>query len=185
MLIATIARPLIAQYAGAMSSEAVFTSSLTRLDPLAIGIATAVLLHQKELSLGWPARTGLLLAGAAIGVAAGHFWSTSITFLLIGYPAVAVAAWLIFRSVLGVNVAPRWLRYLGKISYGLYVFHMLALYCVLKLLGGPVHTARGFLLYWTLGLSLTVTMAAISYRFLESPFLRLKERFASVPSRSV
>jgi len=126
------------------------------------------------------AAASLAWVGTSLGAAA-----LATTFLLIGYPAVAVAAWLIFRSVLGVNVAPRWLRYLGKISYGLYVFHMLALYCVLKVLGGPVHTARGFLLYWTLGLSLTVTMAAISYRFLESPFLRLKERFASVPSRSV
>ena len=185
LLIAAIARPLMARYAGAMSMEAVFTGSLTRLDPLAVGIATAAWMHNKRLSLSWPVRTGLLTAGCAIGVAAGHFWAMSTGFLLLGYPAVAVAAWLIFRSVLGLNVAPRWLRYLGKVSYGLYVFHMLALYCVVKLLGGPVHTARGFLGYWTLGLSLTITMAAVSYRFLESPFLAWKERFASVQSRPV
>jgi peptidoglycan/LPS O-acetylase OafA/YrhL len=185
LLIATIARPLMARYAGAMSQETIFTSSLTRLDPLAIGIATAVVLHKKKLSLESPVRIALLAAGCGFGIAAGHFWSMSTAFLSIGYPSATVASWLIFRSALGLNVAPRWLRYLGKVSYGLYVFHMLALYCVLKLLGGPVHDARGFLLYWTAGLSLTVAMAAVSYRFLESPFLALKERFASVQSRPV
>jgi peptidoglycan/LPS O-acetylase OafA/YrhL len=36
-----------------------------------------------------------------------------------------------------------------------------------------------------LGLALTVALAAASYRWLESPFLRLKERFAHVQSRPV
>jgi peptidoglycan/LPS O-acetylase OafA/YrhL len=35
------------------------------------------------------------------------------------------------------------------------------------------------------GLALTIVLAAASYRWLESPFLRLKERFAHVQSRPV
>jgi peptidoglycan/LPS O-acetylase OafA/YrhL len=34
-----------------------------------------------------------------------------------------------------------------------------------------------------LGLLLTLLMAALSYRFLEKPFLRIKERYAHVLSR--
>jgi len=97
---------------------------------------------------------------------------------------MAVGAWFIFRAALGSSIAPRWLRYLGKISYGLYLFHEFALYCALKFVGG-VHTLRAFIVYWPLGLSLTVLMAALSYRFFESPFLALKERFAHVQSRPI
>jgi peptidoglycan/LPS O-acetylase OafA/YrhL len=37
----------------------------------------------------------------------------------------------------------------------------------------------------TVGLALTILLATASYRWLESPFLRLKERFAHVQSRPV
>ena len=84
----------------------------------------------------------------------------------------------------GVTFTPPWLRYLGKISYGLYVFHGIALYLGVYLLGG-VHTLKAFIAYWWIGLALTVAMAAVSYKYFESPFLRLKERFARVKSRPV
>jgi len=99
--------------------------------------------------------------------------------------AAGVGALLIFLSAWGSTVAPRWLRYLGKISYGLYVFHDLALYLSLKVFGGFVHNLRAFVGYWCVGLSLTLCMAALSYQFFESPFLRLKERYARVKSRPV
>jgi peptidoglycan/LPS O-acetylase OafA/YrhL len=39
--------------------------------------------------------------------------------------------------------------------------------------------------YAIAGFSLTVIFSAISYRWLESPFLKMKERFAVVRSRPV
>jgi peptidoglycan/LPS O-acetylase OafA/YrhL len=62
---------------------------------------------------------------------------------------------------------------------------MLALYLVSKLIGGYAGNLGKFMIYWCLGLALTLVMAALSYRFFESPFLRLKERFAFVRSRPV
>jgi len=59
---------------------------------------------------------------------------------------------------------------LGKISYGLYVFHMLAIHLCAKLWGEAVHNLRAFLGYWCLSLLLTFAMAALSYRYFESPF---------------
>jgi peptidoglycan/LPS O-acetylase OafA/YrhL len=42
-----------------------------------------------------------------------------------------------------------------------------------------------YLGYAALGLLLTIALSSISYRWLESPFLRLKDRFAVVQSRPV
>ncbi len=186
LLAGTLGRLVLFRYASAAHDEfAIFSNTFTRLDPLALGIFTAVISRKKDLAFGWMGRLGLLAAGCGVWLAAGHFFRLSRSFMLIGYPAMALGAWLIFMSVLGSSVAPRWLRYLGKISYGLYVFHMFALYLVIRLRGDYPHTLGSFLVYWCFGLALTIAMAALSYRFFESPFLRLKERFAHVKSRPV
>ena len=75
------------------------------------------------------------------------------------------------------------LLYLGKISYGLYVLHEFAHFCAARLIRAS--TPMAVLAQSIAGLTLTVLLAAASYRWLESPFLRLKERFAHVQSRPV
>jgi peptidoglycan/LPS O-acetylase OafA/YrhL len=72
------------------------------------------------------------------------------------------------------------LVYLGRISFGLYVFHGMTM-----LLG------RQFIAPWFHGglwliptFALTVVVAALSYEFLEKPFLKLKYRFELVHSRT-
>jgi len=185
LAIATVSRVTFLGYAIRMHSDMpIFASTLTRLDPLALGIATAVFLRGKRLTLGWGTRLMLAAAGYALWFAAAYYTHLTLAFMLLGYPAMAVGAWLIFISALGSTITPGWLRYLGKISYGLYVFHGIALYLAVYLLGG-VHTLKAFIAYWWLGLGLTLAMAAVSYKYFESPFLRLKERFARVKSRPV
>jgi len=75
------------------------------------------------------------------------------------------------------------LLYLGKISYGLYVLHEFAHFCAIRLV--PASTPHGVVAHALVALALTIVLAAASYRWLESPFLRLKERFAHVQSRPV
>ena len=72
------------------------------------------------------------------------------------------------------------LRYLGKISYGLYMYHPIAIVAALQTtrwLGAD----SNFLIY-ALSLALTIAMAGISYRYFESYFLNFKSRFTSVTS---
>jgi peptidoglycan/LPS O-acetylase OafA/YrhL len=92
---------------------------------------------------------------------------------------------LLMLAVLGITFRmPRLLLYLGKISYGLYVYH--ALGNVLSNMLIPVHAAFIQLaLRPTAALAVTILLASTSYQVLEKPFLKLKSRFAHIDSRPV
>jgi peptidoglycan/LPS O-acetylase OafA/YrhL len=74
------------------------------------------------------------------------------------------------------------LVYLGRISYGLYVFHALAIVLADKMVNYLPHgqVVRGGMMITFL---LTVISGALSYHFLGEPFLHMKQRFTTVPSR--
>jgi peptidoglycan/LPS O-acetylase OafA/YrhL len=69
--------------------------------------------------------------------------------------------------------------YLGKISYGLYMYHTIAVVIAVKI--AMNHNQSNWISY-PLTLILTIIMAGISYQFFEKPFLRLKDKFAVVKS---
>ena len=104
-----------------------------------------------------------------------------------GYALVSAGAISLFLAFYGMNVGSgrvaRSLIYLGKISYGLYAFHYLALELVSTQLHNALPGLRRFPLSAPVALVVTVACAACSYRFLETPALRLKERFTFVQSR--
>ncbi len=63
--------------------------------------------------------------------------------------------------------------WMGDISYGMFAIHMLVLNMVFLALDLQVFTGR-FLLVLALTFGITVALATVSFRFLERPFLRLK-----------
>lgn len=72
---------------------------------------------------------------------------------------------------------------LGKISYGLYCYHMVAMFIVaavfFKLGFNAIHPSGAFLFLEAItAFVLTIIISAISYKYFESQFLRLKERFS-------
>ncbi len=105
----------------------------------------------------------------------------------IGYFLIAVGTigtFLIFYGLpIGRGPVARAAIYLGKISYGLYVFH----YFALLLAEGSLHhllpTHDTYAAGIVSGLALTILFASASYRFLEKPMLLYKERFTFVHSR--
>jgi len=117
--------------------------------------------------------------------------------LIGGYALVALGCVLLLIAFLGVSpeLLPRWAIYLGQISFGLYVFHEFALGLVRHLplarlgLGKiPICPLRVFLsagLTLVLPLGLTILMAALSYRYFETPFLKMKKRHAIIESQPI
>lgn len=74
------------------------------------------------------------------------------------------------------------LRRLGEISYGFYVFHDIprALYVALALWLAGQRPLLAFILTILIGFASTLVLSYLSFRFFESPFLRLKQRFATI-----
>jgi peptidoglycan/LPS O-acetylase OafA/YrhL len=146
----------------------IWCNTLARLDPIAGGALLACFLngsmpeHKRGRRMLWIGLgAALLLGSGAVGDNEG--WPVLVT-----YPLAAAASVAIIFGILGARLRAG--AYLGKISYGLYVFHA----AVIRVVPPPI-----------LALPLTIAAAALSYRFLESPFLRLKDRFARAKGGSL
>jgi peptidoglycan/LPS O-acetylase OafA/YrhL len=72
----------------------------------------------------------------------------------------------------------RWLRLIGTVSYGAYVFHDI-LHGEYDRLVGHYFYHGAVIITAVFGLAMTLAMAFLSYHFFESPILRLKDRLTS------
>jgi peptidoglycan/LPS O-acetylase OafA/YrhL len=141
-------------------------------------------------------RSGLAIAGLLALAVAARFGgitdgadsnlSPTILRFYVGYGAGVSGCVMIFLATLGLSNIPGALIYLGKMSYGLYVFHLGMLLLAwrltepLKLAPHPV--VRMFIVD-TIALLFCIVAAHLSYRYFEMPFLKLKERFEIIKSR--
>ncbi len=154
----------------------VFT--LTRLDQLVYGGIIAVaenrgIIVRKNLWLFISvALAGLLLiimleSGSFLMKEAFKYTSFGIFFSGLICTVIVIPDCNVFSKML----QNKWLVYLGKISYGLYVWHVLAMMLVTYYFHG--YPAIHFLLV----IAATILIAGLSYRWLEQPFLKLKSKF--------
>ena len=172
-----------------LSKGYIYYGSFSRSGSLALGILLALFADRLPgLTRGM---RGLLLAAGLAGWIGSSGWLIDQPGPLdmravLGRLVASVGAVAILYAGLGSRsrlVRSEWVVRLGKISYGLYMLHFIGLLVVIDLL----HPRWGWTLLATkaLGLALTVLLAWASYRWVESPFLRLKDRFATVLSRPV
>lgn len=169
---------------------AVWCSTLCRVDTIGVGILLCLTLRTRPR---WEPRrlTRLLLGGGGLLLWMAVELATpvaeqTLVGVSVGYPMIYLGAAGMLLSTFGSGslLASRPFVALGRVSYGLYVYHVLAL----ALAGVALQRVLGVQPQWytfvLLGFGITVVLAMTSYRFLEAPFLRLKERFTLVPSRS-
>ena len=156
----------------------------THCDGLLVGCSLAFYLSDRPSLAGEARRTVNVMAWGALGalvidILAGN---TGISGREVTFPLAPMCAAVIPlsvsqapRSVLARLLSLRPAVWIGERSYGMYLWH-LPIYLII----GDLGWSRGRIDLTRVGL--TFVAAALSYRFIEQPFLRLKDRFSGVPA---
>lgn len=116
--------------------------------------------------------------------------------LMLTYPLLGLGTSLIIFSAVKKDshlltkfLGNKLLVYLGRISYGLYIFHFLSLALASQICNKILGITSQQISTWSslvfiIGLSLTILFAILSYYWIEKPFLKWKDKFSLVLSRS-
>lgn len=169
----------VAMVAWGAGKYALWYNSFGWGDAIGAGALLALAFRRRLPSFSPRTRIALFALGFGMWVADASLYTKGLSYSIVA-PANLAASVVIFCSALGARgfVASPALAYLGRISYGLYVYHQAALFVAEKLLPSSRWQAA-------LALCLTVVVSVASYHIFESPFLKLKRRFTHVPSRPV
>jgi peptidoglycan/LPS O-acetylase OafA/YrhL len=199
LLVATLLIPPLLRLVFITHGVGVFYFTLTRMDSIGYGAVLAVLFTEEAFrKRGVILLVRCLLVGLPILLipAFARLSGSQQTWLQVAKLSLIPAFYFALLGFCIMDPASKWLarffsapllRWLGTISYGLYVFHPTCADLVqrwLKPSSALVNLAACF--------GLTILIAYLSFRFFESPITRLKERFGydisvkkpAVPSRA-
>jgi peptidoglycan/LPS O-acetylase OafA/YrhL len=175
---------------GALWTSGTFT--LSSLDSLGMGALLAVLFQSDAIKgrlRGWLNRIALPIGGLSLlGMLTLAYYGVNIgqvTFIL-GQTALAIVyCWLVasatwgFKGMAGYLLEWRPITYLGKVSYGIYVFHAfipLGFLWVAHRFGGS-YSGHGSLINLLLVSLTAFALAALSWQLFERPINELKRYF--------
>jgi peptidoglycan/LPS O-acetylase OafA/YrhL len=173
------------QYANNVPEIVRFFFSQFRIVTLMTGGACATLVYYKKervlnvlfrKEVQWFVYAALLFC-LVTGV---HVNSLNLEFygLFFGYFILNLAANP--RSIVHLEYA--WISYLGKISYGIYIYQtafiVASVHLIQWTLGENISELTFNLILYPLSALLTIGVSALSYRYFETPFLNLKHRFS-------
>ncbi len=116
-------------------------------------------------------------------------------FLFVGTPRhwlieeglqVLLYSWLIVDVAANphrlVKIKTKLTEWLGEISYGIYMYHMVAVYATSRYFQSAEWWKTSLVLYvvtyYASALGLTILLAYLSHRFFERPILQFKRRFS-------
>ncbi len=152
------------------------------IDCMAIGGIFAILLFQKNRTLKFLFNTTLfyativlvailLINGVYIPYLHYEFYSVLFGIIILNFAA---------NDKIKLNLENKIFNYLGNISYGLYMYHPIAI--VLSIwICISINMTSNWLIY-PLSLGISILIAGISYKYFESYFLKFKKRFSVIIS---
>ncbi len=171
----------------------VWTNSLVQLQYFALGAGVSILLNGSIPKIRGIIRAAMIISALLVLFLVDLFLNphrlddlTSVTHTYPEFLLAGAAITVLLFGFLGFSSLEGWrtVRYFGKISYGLYVYHVPCLMILGRIIYHLLGRDSPFALL-VIGLPVTISVASISYRYFETPFLRLKERFEVVRSRAI
>ncbi len=184
---------------GIPNDHRIWANSFVQFECFAAGILLSLFLKSRVPALTTWQRCLLLACGsiswitASIGLTPPGGAAPSRWALMGSYALVSAGSVLLIVASLGISpkLLPRWTIYSGRISYGLYVYHVLAIYLVSSFFGRSSFARSMTLEVFWVGLitmtsiGLNFLLAALSYRYFETPFLKLKQRHSVIESQPI
>ena len=181
LLLGQIARLLLV--ATGAPFYAIHFHTCVQFDAIAWGGLLAVAVRNGAFA-NWPRQVRQMMfgGGAILAIATQLLIAEDKPFAawpMAAYPLFAIAALMIVAGAMRNADEPSWLTHpwlvrLGKISYGLYIWHLLAIVLTYKF--GWCRPQSVWTSFYAL--PVTIGIAELSYQWIELPFLRWKERFA-------
>jgi peptidoglycan/LPS O-acetylase OafA/YrhL len=165
-----------------------YESLPTRIDSLLAG-ALLALAPLPSMRTAWIGLASAVVAMGAVIFSAQTMWFTSRPMMTFGYSGLAV----LYASLLTLALhqetwaarflSLRFLRFFGRYSYGLYLWHYIFSMQVERFNEWMAAVIRfptaASLLSFTIVLLGATAVAMLSFRFIEAPFLRVKHRYES------
>ena len=168
-----------------------------RAGELAMGAYLALAIRDAKMKTVVLKNARFFFAGSLLAIVGIIIWTKSADVQTSLMTTVGIAInGILFASLIALSLQPgavatlfsmRWLRWLGKISYGIYVYHILLnplfVWIVFRAFPGLGHDAH-FLAIAGVAAVGTLTMACLSFYGFEAPILRLKSRFPEAAPRT-
>ena len=152
------------------------------IDCMAIGGFFAILLHSKNRFLKYVNNNYVFYSSLIVvsymlskWIKIEHLYKESYA-LFFGLIILNLAA----NPNIHIKLEAGFIKYLGKISYGLYMYHPIGIVLALTFLRSA-GLLSDYVIY-PLGLALSIAIAALSYEYFESFFLNLKTKYSTVKS---
>jgi peptidoglycan/LPS O-acetylase OafA/YrhL len=167
-----------------------FLSSL-KFESMAVGALGACLLIEKRtlyLNIIYHRSTQMIAIAALPAIIL--FTPTALykaLYLLLSVPCLIIIMNVGCNPNSILRLRNKSLNYLGKISYGIYMYHLACIAFTYHLVDyfvelPPQISSTQNLLIYTISIFTTIVVSAISYKFLEQPFIQRKEKYAIVKS---
>jgi len=77
------------------------------------------------------------------------------------------------------------LNYLGKISYGMYMYHTLVIIIVSQFFIGETEINNTYFTYLAFTILFTIAISHLSYNYIEKPFFNLKKKYMVIKSSNL
>jgi peptidoglycan/LPS O-acetylase OafA/YrhL len=184
LAVASASTRALMMMSGAHTTEVLYNALQTRADALLIGCAAALAVASGIVPhRPWPLSLRVLV-GTALPLALCLCFEKARSdappmyyagFLLFACAVAVLIVGLVAGRTTNLALQSPPLVWIGARSYGLYLWH-LPVHEILKILG--VASSWRLLPYLVLNLGVSLLLAGLSYRVIETPALNLKRRFA-------
>lgn len=182
---------LFSTYLGA-PHPVVWVTPFLQPEAILIGIVLATGALKSIPTLAWP----LIFASAGWAFINTPVPWANVHSAALSYPLAAIACVALVESVRRIGMlrsifSAKPMVFLGTISFGLYVYHILGIHIGQSILVRSVQPLDftsemdSYILLALVSVIVIIGMSVLSYYTFERPFLRLKDRFATVHGREI